>query len=279
MRVFSYSLLFSCGFYLAKASPLESLENDFGNSLEVCFYFAFANKKGRGIDDRTFQIAAVEPEYVWGENPHRMTKRHDLHGSSDDNAELLMATSEEESEEFQATSKTQLNVCDECWWKPPPEEPPNYTPCPKECPPPEPICNECEWQPPCSEPTEDASCDWEPCPDICAPPKNKPAPVPPCKPEQPKCERKSPADQIWDGQIQHKPWVPPTPCPPPPKPCVTQIWDGQIQNYPVTPKPCPPRPTQIWDGQIQCPPPRPWYKRLFKRNQSKNYQRSGMTMP
>jgi hypothetical protein len=52
---------------------------------------------------------------------------------------------------------------------------------------------------------------------------------------------------------------------------------GPVYRPPPVGPPSPPKVTQIWDGQIQAPP-LPWYKRVVKRNQPKNYQRSERMM-
>lgn len=204
---------------------------------------------------------------------------------------------------FPPTKAPKAPVCDECWWKPPCLPPCDYTSCPEECPPPEPICAECQWVSPCKE-SDDKPCEWKPCPEICRPATLKIVRSiceecsweAPCKSGDEPCEWKPCPDscrphhppkvtQIWDGQVQ-APCRPPGHCPLPPHPKVTQIWDGQIQGpiyrhppHHLPPPLSPPRVTQIWDGQIQAPDPHPWYKRMFKRDQSKNYQRSEMAMP
>ena len=182
-------------------------------------------------------------------------------------------------------------ICDECHWESPCEEsdddPCEWKPCPEICRPPKlkrvpSPCDECSWESPCE--SDDEPCEWQPCPEWCPPPAPQPPKV----------------TQIWDGQVQ-APCQPPGPCPLPPppapsypqRPCplpsrpkVTQIWDGQIQGPVYRPQPHHPLPPpshpkviQIWDGQIQAPHPQPWYKRMFKRDESKNYQRSEMAMP
>ena len=232
-----------------------------------------ADRKRRGVADGTFQIGLVEPEFVWGGNK---IKRRDISYSSD-----------EEDNEYPPPE----SVCDECHWESPlkgsDDEAGEWKTCPEICRPPKlklvpSPCDECSWESPCE--SDDEPCEWQPCPDWCPSPAPKPPKV----------------TQIWDGQVQapcHLPGPCPLPPPPvpghpqghpprPPQPKVTQIWDGQIQgpvhrpppHHPLPP-PSPRKAIQIWDGQIQAPPPHPWYKRMFKRDESKNYQRSEMAMP